>query len=59
MFNDKRLGENWFRNTPAQNVIEAKIPNAEDRNDFWYNIYGTIYDLGIQYCDLLEKISSE
>lgn len=55
MFNDKRLGENWFRNTPAQNVIEAKIPNAEDRNDFWYNIYGTIYDLGIQYCDLLEK----
>lgn len=55
MFNDKRLGENWFRNTPAQKVIESKIPNSSDRNDFWYNVYGTIYDLGIQYCDLLDK----
>ena len=53
-FNNKLLGENWFRNTPAQAVVESKVPD-DNRNDFWYSIYGTIYDLGIRYCDLLEK----
>ena len=24
MFNDKRLGENWFRNTPAQKLLKQK-----------------------------------
>ena len=40
-FNNKLLGENWFRNTPAQAVVESKVPD-DNRNDFWYSIYGTI-----------------